>query len=217
MPSFAGRSHELIRCCTSMQAAIRHSEWDEVRVRHRVDSIRYVYRRAPGASQFEPWVVVAPSAIMQRVGQHGLGLYAARTFQRGDYVGQYPRNEVARYPTRAAALAAPETRRLVRRGHDKLIVVRASQGPGFVLLDGEGGGPPHVELCNDPQGTALQPNAVLTDSGWLRIVQARVPAFDLSRSVAQNATSELRIDYGDEYWALQSELGRSATQAIEVD
>ena len=160
---------------------------------------------------------MAPSALLARVGARGLGLYAARPFRRDEVVGQYEGRVVGRYPTRAAALAAPETRRLLRRGHDKLVTVRAPHGPGFQLLDGEGAGPPHVALCNDPRGTALQPNAQLTDAGWLRVTQARVPTFDLDASIDANIGSELRLAYGDEYWELMERLGTSAAYALEVD
>eukprot|EP00966_Prymnesium_polylepis_P020720 476813-Prymnesium_polylepis.2 len=102
-------------------------------------------------------------------------------------------------PTREAALAAPEAQQLVGQGHDKLACVRA-QGPGFLLLDGANGGPPFVQLCNDPRGTALQPNAQLTDAGYLRVTQTRVRPFDTSKYLDENIHSELRISYGSAYW-----------------
>ena len=81
-----------------------------------------------------------------------------------------------------------------------------------------GGGAPHVELCNDPRNAGgLTPNADLTDAGWLRVIQARVPPFDLSKSINENITSEIRIDYGTEYWSLHDSLGCDAEHAIEVD
>ena len=64
-----------------MHAALRASEWDEVRVQHRGVSITYVYRRGPGEARFAPWLVVAPSALLARVGARGLGLYAARALK----------------------------------------------------------------------------------------------------------------------------------------
>ena len=64
------------------QASLRGSEWDEVGVRHNGERITYVYRRAAGATRFDPWTIVAPSAILRRLGRDGLGLYAARTFRR---------------------------------------------------------------------------------------------------------------------------------------
>ena len=114
-------------------------------------------------------------------------------------------------------MTAPEARDLLMHGHDKLITVRSPHGPGFHLLDGEGGGPPHVELCNDPRGTLLKANAELTDAGWLRVMQSRVPVFDLERSLQENARAELRITYDDDYWALHDVLGTSEEYALHVD
>ena len=200
------------------QASLRSSEWDQANVQHRQASIVYVYRRARGATRFEPWTVVAPSALLRRLGRDGLGVYAARPFRRDDYVGKYPTHDVVgHYPTRQAALAAPETKERVRHGRDKLMALKAPQG-GVVLVDGEGGGAPHVELCNDPRNAGgLTPNADLTDAGWLRILHARVPPFDLARSIDANIASELRLDYGDEYWDMMDRLGTSRDYAIEVD
>lgn len=203
------------------QASLRGSEWDELDVQHRGERVTYVFRRAPGAARFEPWVVVAPSAILRRLGRDGLGLYAGRTFRRDQYVGRYPTHDVVgHYPSRQAALAAPETRRRVRRGRDKLIALRAPQG-GVLLVDGEGAGSPspHIERCNDPRGLpALTPNADLTDAGWLRVLHARVPPFDLGKTIDANIASELRIDYGgQEYWDMMERLGTSAAYAIEVE
>ena len=105
----------------------------------------------------------------------------------------------------------------MRRGRDKLIALRAPQG-GVLLVDGGGGSAPHVQRCNDPRGLpALTPNADLTDAGWLRILHARVPPFDLGKTIAANIASELRIDYGHEYWDMMERLGTSAEYALEVD
>ena len=201
-----------------MQADLRTSEWDSARVMYKGRSITYVYRRSRASPQWMPWVVVAPSAIMARLDIQGLGLYAARGFKRRDYIGQYSHDKVVNeYPTRQAAMAAPETRKLLLRGHDKLITVRKQNAPGFLLLDGEGGGPPHVERANDPRNTTLSCNAFITDAGWLRVSHFRVPAFNLEKSVEDNIKSELRIDYQQEYWDLFDALGKTTEYAIHVD
>lgn len=195
------------------QSELRRSEFGEVAVRYEQGggaAVTYVYRRAPPrAPEWEPWVVVAPSAILARLGLRGLGLYnAGRALRRDDYIGQYPQHDVVgRYPTREAALASRAARRRLACGRDKLITMRAPQGGGVLLCDGEGGGPPHVERVNDPRGTALGANAALTDGGWLRVLHARVPAFDLEKPLEDNIQSELRISYSDEYWDLHDTLG----------
>ena len=67
---------------------------------------------------------------------------------------------------------------------------------GFDLLNGETGGPPYIQYCNDPRGTRLKANTQLTDGGWLRITAARVPPFDLEKTMEENVASELRWEYG---------------------
>ena len=42
------------------------------------------------------------------------------------------------------------------------------------------------------RGTRLQPNVALTPGGCVRVVQRRVPAFDLDKDLEGNAASELR-------------------------
>ena len=114
-------------------------------------------------------------------------------------------------------MSAPQTRRLLRRGHDKLITVRPSQGPGFDLIDGQGAGPPHIEMANDPRGTRLEPNCELSEYGWFRVTHGRVPAFSLAKTVEANVDAELRWSYQESYLDLHELLGTDAAHAIEVD
>ena len=181
------------------------------------ESIRYIYRKGPDSTRFEPWVVIAPSAIMKGLKRHGMGLYAGKSFKQGDYIGKYHGEVVGEYSSRKEAITAPEARDLLMHGHDKIICVRANGKPGFQLLDGEEGSAPHIEFCNDPKGTRLKVNASITDGGWLRVLKGRVPAFRLDRTIEENINSEFRIDYGQEYWDLQEVLGTDAKYAILLD
>lgn len=161
--------------------------------------------------------MVAESAILRRLGKSGLGLYAARSFTEGDYIGKYEGRTIGHHSTQYTALTAPETRRLLRRSHDKLVVVRSSTGPGFDLIDGENAGPPYLQMANDPRGTRLQPNVEVTQAGWMRVTATRIPAFSLKRTLEENIQSELRWNYGQDYWDLHEVLGTDASHAIEVD
>jgi hypothetical protein len=158
---------------SAQRDALRVCEWDvcDLHWAHgstrEMQRVQCVFRRVPhGASwsDWEPWVVVAESCIMRRVGKSGLGLYAARSFQRDNIVGAYEGAVVGTYPSRQAALASVQCARLVRRGHDKLITRRPRDGGrGVELVDGDqGGGPPLLHRINDPRGTRLQPNVALT-------------------------------------------------------
>ena len=66
---------------------ITKSEWDEFYATYNYGpsgrvSILYVYRKGPRDVDYRPWVVVAPSAMLHRIGRKGLGLYAAKNFKR---------------------------------------------------------------------------------------------------------------------------------------
>ena len=205
------------------QSALRASEWDAASVHWArgpagAQTVQCVFRRGPPRHEWEAWALVAESAVLARVGRRGLGLYAARGFRRGDFLGRYDGGVVGTYPSRRAGLASPACASLVRRGHDKLITRRPSQGAGVELVDGADGGPPYLQRMNDPtRGTLLQPNVELTDGGWARVAQSRVPAFDLDAGLEVNAGAELRLAYGDEYWELVARIGASADYALEVD
>ena len=200
-----------------MQRNLRNCEWDEFRASwDHGPSVTYVYRREAGQSEFQPWIVVTRSALLARLGVMGLGLYAARPFRRDEYIGKYDGSLVAHFGSRQEAMASAQARRLLRRGHDKLVTVRSSGSAGFDLLDGEHGGPPYVQLCNDPRNTRLAANTELSDHGWLRVSHAKIPAFDLDKTLEQNAQSELRFDYGDHYWDFHESLGTHALP-IECD
>lgn len=199
-----------------MQAVLRNCEWDDFEARYGHHRVRCVYRRAASESVFTPWVVIAPSIILQRLGVNGLGLYALRGFRRDDYIGKYDGTDEGHFETREEAHSSPRARQLLRRGHDKLLTVRAN-GPGVILLDGETGGPPFLQFCNDPRGTALTPNTEMTPYGYLRVTHSRVPAFRFDRTLEENSASELRWDYGDSYWAFHDQLGRNSQNAIECD
>ena len=87
---------------------------------------------------------------------------------------------------------------------------------GWDLVDGTHGGPPYISLCNDPRGTALQPNCDITDAGWLRVLHSRVSRFDPGKYLDENIDSELRVDYSSDYWALFDVLGTEGCP-VEVD
>ena len=72
------------------QAVLRNSEWDEENVQYHNQTVTVVFRRSRGQEPYEPWVIVAPSALMNRVGVSGLGLYAAKPMKKDQFVGKYP-------------------------------------------------------------------------------------------------------------------------------
>ena len=185
-----------------MQAALRNCEWDvfEAHYDHSSEPVRCVYRRAANESKFSPWVLVGPSALMRRLGLSGLGLYALRGFKYGDYIGQFQGSDEGHFASREEAMSSRRARQLLRQGHDKLLTIRASKGPGVQLIDSETGGAPFLQYSNDPRNTALTPNTHVTPHGYMRVVHSRVSPFRFDRSLDENVSAELRWDYGSGYW-----------------
>ena len=56
---------------------------------------------------------------------------------------------------------------------------------------------------------------MITEGVYLRVTAALIPAFYFNKN--DNIHSELRISYGDEFWALQDVLGKTAEYPIEID
>ena len=67
------------------QRSLRESEWDVAALHWPHGQGQCVFRRGRGG--WEPWVVVARSAVLHRVRRDGLGLYASRPFRRDEYTG----------------------------------------------------------------------------------------------------------------------------------
>lgn len=156
-----------------------------------------VYRRSKPADEWQPWVVVAPSALLHRLGVSGRGLYAARAFRREERIGQYGGTVLGTFASRDEALASP----FCGPDRDKLITRRPSEGgPGVQLVCGHAAGPPFLQLINDPRGTRLGANVRLTQGGWVIALRARAKRFDLRRGLEANIGAELRLAYGDDFW-----------------
>lgn len=199
------------------QPMLRESIWDVANLRweHGPSPVQCVFRKGRGG--WEPWVIVAESAVMNRAGKRGLGLYAARHFRRDEFVGRYEGRVIRAFVNREEALASPECMRLVRRGRDKLITRRVSNDSGVELVDGEDCPPPFLHRINDPRGSGLRSNIELTPGGWVKVIQREVLAFDLDAGLDANIRSELRFSYGDDYWSIMERLGNTAELPLEVD
>ena len=206
------------------QRQLRDSEWDVADLHwphapSRAErTVQCVFRRDTNGGEWEAWCIVAPSAILQRVGKRGLGLYAAAGFQKNDFVGLYDGRVVGTFPSRRAALDSNRCARLVRAGYDKLITRRPiGGGRGVELVDGSAGGPPFLHYINDPRGSGLRPNTTLTPGGYIKVLQSRIAAFDLDADLEHQAGAELRFSYGDEeYWSFMERLGTTSDRALEV-
>ena len=200
--------------------ALQNVEWDAVPVRWENGPSGYqeatvVYHRTPN-TRWQPWVVVAESAVLNSLGFKGQGLYAAKAFKKDDVIGRYDGQVVGVFESRADALESDVTKRLVRMQRDKLIT-RNRKGGGVELVDGHTQGPPFLAKVNDPRGTNMRPNVFISPFGYMCVLQARIPAFDFDLGLEANRASELRFSYGDEYWRMMSQLGKTRDTSIVVD
>ena len=110
--------------------------------------LTYIYVRRPGNSLFEPWLVIAPSAVMNRVGRRGMGMYAGMRFKDGDIVGRYEGNVVGTYASKDTAINSNTVKRLVRGGADKLRIMRSPE-EGWDVVDGDSAPLPTLSLVNE--------------------------------------------------------------------
>ena len=177
-------------------------------------TIQYVFCELPTLG-WVPWTVVAPSAILNRNGIRANGLYAARSFTNGRVVGHYPRTQTWQFDSRQDQNLIDFARQLVLSGSDKLITVR-NYPSGVLLVDGSGGGNAEVQMVNDPKGTRLHANATIGPTGIMKVVASSVPAFCLDKSLDENIRSELRIDYGEDFWQLIDAAGTTPANAYIV-
>jgi hypothetical protein len=198
-------------------AEVIDAEWDDLQIHYDhspTSSVTYIYVRRRDNTHFEPWLVLAPSAILARVGRTGLGLYAARRIKQGDLIGKYGGNVVCTSSRREHALSSPPVRILVRQGADKLFVLRSQDG-GWQVVNGEGAPLPTLSYANDPRGTRFVPNVDVSEWGYMRAT-AIIPSFELTSTLDDNIHSELKLDYGDAYWSMQPLVG-TREMPLEVD
>ena len=189
---------------------VKDAQWSEYMVHweNGPSPVRYVSRRVSGRD-WEPWVVVARSALLDELGIVGEGLYAAQSFKKDDVLGRYGGTVIgSTFPNRQSALRSREVRNLIESGRN-MIVTRSVRPRGVEAVNGSTAGPPYLQKANDPRGTRHRPNARFTPGGFMKVDQSSIPAFDLEKPLRENVKSEIRWSYGDDYWATFNVLGTS--------
>lgn len=182
-----------------------------------------IYRRH-GDGEWEPWVVVAQSALLRRIkgAPPGLGLYCNKRggFKSGDVIGVYAGTIVGnkRFANSTEALNSRVCRNLVNSGKDMILVrnVHHTKGGGVELIDGSTGKGPRLQHMNDARGTRKKNNIVMKQSGACVADKDIKQRFKFNKNITDNIDSELRFDYGEEYWHLMERLGKSADFPIEL-
>ena len=163
-----------------------------------------------------PWTIVAPSALLRLLNPpvYADGLYAARRFEKYDFVGAYPRTRKWSYKGRSDKRLISRARRMVLHENIDTLITAKKHPKGVWLVDGTGGGGPEVQKANDPKGTLpkRQPNAIITEGGMMQVIGTNVATFNMSMSIEDNINSELRIKYGDDFWRLFNMKGKPDDQ-----
>lgn len=192
--------------CTRASAARGVSRaMDSLSLVHRVTRVER--SPTPGELQFVPWLLVAPSVLLARLGIEGRGLYALRPFVRGDCIGKYDGQQVGTpQPDSRSAVQQPAVQQLVQSGNVYLMVVRKAPKEN-VVIDGTFS-KSFLQFGNDPTGTRRQASCQLTAGGYVRVLQEHIPAFNMERCLLDNARSEILLCYGDGFWAYHNAMGR---------
>ena len=143
-----------------------------------------------------PWVIQAPSKLLQNRGLKGWGLYAARTFRKGDVIGWYSGRRIpsadSSFPSALAArVAAAFYLRGLADGPDKELSRSMSQiqrhGDDYWVIDGSHGSEPFCQMINSPAGGDA-PNLRLLPNGVLEVIARQIAPL-----------SELLFEYGEWY------------------
>ena len=86
---------------------------------------------------------------------------------------------------------------------------------GWSIVDGnQTASAPFVQRANDFRGLRAAPNVRFTATGYMECL-LNVPAANLQvSSLAQLAKSELLVDYGPSFWAIQQDLGSAGNPIV---
>lgn len=143
-----------------------------------------------------PWLVVARSAALQRVGVEGKGLYAATCFAKRDLVGGFNSPVVKTFSSYEEGLRETNED---EHDNDKLLLRDGPRGTAQ-LLDGRRGGVPHLPMANDSLKTGLDSNMRCSGKANFYATKHIRDPFDPSKKMQENADAELLWSYGDDYW-----------------
>ena len=178
-----------------------------------------IYRRIDDT--WTLWVLVRDSAAMARAGARGKGLYAARPFRKGDFIGRYVGKILGK--PRDPQVASRVNHLSHTLDGDAIVTIKgfyvdgrspvqsnATQEARFgtvVFSQPEWTWPGvYAHIANDATGTGLRNNCLVTPGGYLEATK-RVPGYNFDMGTHDNATSELLWSYGDGYWSDQKKLG----------
>lgn len=205
-----------------------HGEWDSFT--HPANYYPALQSRLPITVVFkkvdQKWqehLLIAESALLRLAGaKPGFGAYALRDFhgprerggalQGGEEIGSLGGTIVAWAPTRNEASA--QATALAKRGSAFLVPMLIRGHPGWHVVNGQDNPVlPFLYRVNDPKGTRLTARSILSEFGKLTATRL-IKGLDRNKSIMDQASSELSMDYGEKYWDIHSTLGTEAMPIV---
>ena len=183
-------------------------------------SVEIINRRKQGGS-WEPFLMVAPSAVLSANGLVGDGLYSLLQYSSDSEarIGRYSGMVIARFAEPEGRCAQEEMARFAQEGRRHMLLMRVDDGQDAALVDGSGVFLPKISMANDARGmhrpdipsTCLRNNARFgrDGKGYLFKMRGRaIPAANVAASsLSELWRSEILVSYSSFYWNLQERVG----------
>lgn len=199
--------------------------------------VEIILRRVQGG-KWVPFLMVAPSAVLQSNGHSGSGLFSLISYAADSEtrIGRYTGSVVARFADPESRSAKEAMARYAQEDRQHLLLMRVNDGEDMALVDGVGGSLPKISMVNDARGlhspdnphTPMRNNTRFGKDGrgFLYKMPGRaIPAADLAAtSLTELWRSELLVSYSSFFWNMQKRLGQkdlpidlTRTEADESD
>ena len=162
-----------------------------------------------GNGEWHDTTLAAPSALLDRLGLHGWGLYAAKQlkgpsfkglrFRPGESFGHYTGKVLAGPLPPTDPLLPQSAERAAGAGKRHLMFIKA-EGSDWYLIDGADAGAPFIHCMNDDRGECTN-NARIEQSGLARVTKTvQAAPLRTATSLQELANSELLVHYGEGFW-----------------
>ena len=183
--------------------------------------VEIINRRRQGG-KWEPFLMVAPSAVLLGNGHNGLGLYSLINYPTNSVarIGRYTGCVLERFAESEGTAAHLNMGRYAQEGRRHLLLMIVNDGEDVALVDGIGGSLPKIFMANDARGMRSPDNSHnpmrnntrfgRDGRGHLYKMGGRaIPAANLAATTLKELwRSELLVSYSSFFWNLQNRVGR---------
>ena len=189
-------------------------------------AVEIINRRKGG--KWIPFLMVAPSAVLQSNGHSGSGLFSLISYAADSEarIGRYTGTVVTRFADSESRSAKEAMARYAQEDRQHLLLMRVHDGEDMALVDGVACSLPKISMVNDARGmyspdnphTPLRNNTRFgkDGKGYLYKMPGRaIPAADLTAtSISELWRSELLVSYSSFFWNTQKRIGK---QDLPID